>query len=119
MYDKIFINSLEIYFNIGLTEEERAFPQKLKFSLECEIEKLSKGITFEDTICYDRVCQEVQRVAKSCSWVLIEDLAFAIFENSFHKFSVLKVLKIKIDKFIVPNTNSCGIEFKRTREEIL
>lgn len=119
MSDKIFIDSLEIYFNIGLSNEERAFPQKLKFSLECEIEKLSKGVKLEDTICYDTLAREVTSVAKSKDWVLLEDLVFAIFESAFSKFNNLKTLNIKIDKFVVPNTKSCGIEFKRSREEIL
>lgn len=117
MNDLVFVKDLNLYTCIGYTEAERAFPQKLLANLECGVKAFKRGLALEDTICYDTISTLFIEITNENTWILLEDLALELALGAFTKFSNLTSIKIKIDKFIVPNPASTGIEIRRERKD--
>ena len=75
--DKIKITDLEVYYHVGVPDEERAKPQRLLISIEMEHDFASavSRDNLAETIDYYAVCQQVLTFGKDCHWQLIETLA--------------------------------------------
>src|SRR5260370_33067187 len=77
---KIAIVDLEVSWCVGVTEEERATPQRLLLTVEMDFDFSSASVSdrIEKTIDYHEVAQEMLKFGESRSWKLIEKLAVNI-----------------------------------------
>lgn len=110
----IHVRGLEIETRIGVPEAERAVPQVLKVDLE-----MTPAAAFEvmvdevgRTIDYHRVCVEVRKLAAGGERRLIETLASEIAGLVIRDFGARRV-RVRIRKFILPETEWVGVECVR------
>ncbi|MED7788549.1 dihydroneopterin aldolase [Francisella sp. 19X1-34] len=117
MQQSLFLNELEIYVNLGCSDEERAYKQMIKLDIELEFnENYSASDTdnLEETICYYTLRNNIQNFCNDISCNLIEYLAKQIFifiQKSYNNVRIryLKLIKtppvsqIKAASFIIRN----------------
>lgn len=82
MESTTYIEQLEIKVNLGVTPEERQYPQSIWLDMSWKTKTLPQGcITdhIDDTICYDQLIQEIKAHLKGQSFQLIEHLGYTLF----------------------------------------
>lgn len=118
MPDVIFIQQLELGAHIGVTDEERAEPQRLTVSLVLEPQR---GLTdlrdrINKTIDYAAVCLSVQKLAYSRPRNLVETLAEEIANHLLRRFALSRV-EVELHKYVLPDTASVGVRLERTLDQ--
>jgi FolB domain-containing protein len=80
MADKIHVRELVLPCRIGVTEEERAEPQRLMVDLTLELDLSEAGASdrLEDTLDYRLVERKVAGLVTGSSYALLERLAEAV-----------------------------------------
>ena len=80
LMDKIIINDLEVFYRIGVSEEERAAPQRLLISLEMtrDVSAAAAADDLTKTIDYYAVTRRLLAFGERRSWKLLEKLAVAL-----------------------------------------
>ena len=75
--DKIIINELEVFYRIGVSEEERAAPQRLLISVEMtrDVSAAAAADDLTKTIDYYSVARRLLGFGQGRSWKLLERLA--------------------------------------------
>ena len=78
--DTIVISDLEVFYRVGVTEAERAQPQRLLLSVELALDfkKASSSDDLAETIDYDALCQKLRQFGDGVHWSLIETLAVEV-----------------------------------------
>ncbi|HEX5222755.1 MAG TPA: dihydroneopterin aldolase [Verrucomicrobiae bacterium] len=113
---KITIVDLELFFHVGVPDEERAQPQKLLATIDMTYDFSSAAVTdrVTKTIDYAEVAQKVTRLGEGRNWKLIEKLATDIADlvlNEFHPEAVTVVVK----KFPLPQAGHVSVSVTQTR----
>jgi FolB domain-containing protein len=108
--NKIIIKDLEVFFHVGVPDEERAQPQRLLITVEMEYDfsEAAKTDDLTRTIDYFAVTQRLLKFGEGRSWKLIEKLAndiAAVVINEFHARGV----NMEIKKFIIPETKYVAV----------
>lgn len=100
--DKIKITELEVYYHVGVPDEERAKPQRLLITIEMEHDFTSAASrdNLAETIDYFAVCQQVLTFGKDCHWQLIETLAADIAAMVLEDFRP-KSVSVEVKKFVI------------------
>ncbi len=114
MPDVIIIEKLELGAHIGVTEEERAEPQRLTVSLTLEP---TRGLAdlrdrVNKTIDYSAVCLAVQKLGYARPRNLIETLAEEIATLLLRRFPVNRVV-VELHKYILADTEHVGVRIER------
>jgi dihydroneopterin aldolase len=114
--DIITIADLEVYYRIGVTDQERANPQRLLITVEMEkpLAKAAASDDLSDTIDYFAVCQRLLRFGDDCQWRLIEAVAGDIASMLLDEFGPDKVA-VMVKKFIIPETRHVAVKVFRAR----
>jgi len=107
---KITIADLEVFYCVGVTDEERAQPQRLllhvemflDFSVAASTDKLTK------TIDYFAVCQRLLKFGDGRSWRLIEKIAANIADMILSEFHPSAV-HVEVKKFIIPQARYVSV----------
>ena len=118
-YNKISINGLKINILIGHSEQERSFPQKVKFDCEILTDQWTHGSVNGDlssTICYQEVSNLITEISLSQPWILVEELLEEISNQIFNLYPLAEKLNLRISKYVVPNTESTGVEISRIKK---
>ena len=99
---KISIVDLEVFYRVGVPDEERAKPQRLLLTIEMELDfsKAAKTDSITDTIDYFAVSQRLLKFGEGKSWKLIEKLAADIQEMILTEFKPQSV-SIEVKKFVI------------------
>ena len=97
---KISIIDLEVFYRVGVADEERAKPQRLLLTIEMEgdFSKAAKTDLIEDTIDYFTVSQRILKFGEGKSWKLIEKLAADLYEMILADFKPDSV-SVEVKKF--------------------
>jgi dihydroneopterin aldolase len=100
--DKIRIVDLEVAYQVGVTEEERARPQRLLLSLEIEhdFKHAIAADNLADTIDYHAVAQRLLGFGEGCHWQLIETLAADIASMVVEEFRA-RAVTVEVKKFVI------------------
>ena len=112
--DKIRIVDLEVFFQVGVGDEERSRPQRLLISVEMEHD-FTSAISRDDlaeTVDYHAVCQQIINLGEGCHWHLIETLAAdiaALVKGEFKPRSI----QVEVKKFIIPQAAHVSVIVKR------
>ena len=114
MPDHITIKDLEVWFHVGVPDEERTKPQRLLITIEMTHDLGPSGASdnLTDTIDYFAVCQAVRALGQARSWKLIEALADDICMLVLDQFSP-SVVRVAVKKFILPDTRWVSVEMIR------
>ena len=112
--DTIFITDLTVWYSVGVTELERAQPQRLLLTIEMGSDFTAAAASDDlgRTIDYYAVCQRLLRFGEGRSWKLIETLAVdiaAMVQTGFHAEKVT----VEVKKFIIPEADHVGVRVAR------
>ena len=114
--DKIIIKDLEVDARIGVTETERARPQRLLITVELERDLAEAARTDSDaaTTRYDTVADVVRKIATERPHKLIEAVAGEVAESILvHKLASAATVEVK--KFSVPKSQYVSVQIHRTQ----
>jgi dihydroneopterin aldolase len=112
--DKIIIQDLEVNAHIGVTEAERAQPQRLLITVELERDLAKAGRTDAEaaTTPYDLVANAIRQVATARPHKLIEAVAEEIAGAILMRRQAVAVT-VQVKKFSVPGTHHVAVEIRR------
>src|SRR4051812_19391091 len=102
--DIITIKDLEVFYCVGVPDEERATPQRLLLTVEMEHDFHAAAVEDElsDTIDYFSVSQRLLKFGDGVHWKLIETLAVDLAQMILEEFGPRSV-EVEVKKFILPN----------------
>jgi dihydroneopterin aldolase len=114
--DIITLQDLEVFYHIGVPDEDRVHPQRLLISVEMEtdITLAAAGDDLNHTINYYAVSQRLLSLGKGRSWRLLETLAVHIAEMVLRDFGPRRV-HVEIKKFIIPEARHVSVRISRPR----
>ena len=113
---KITIVDLEVFLNVGVTDEERAKPQRLLLTVDLEFDFSSAAISdrVTKTIDYFAVAQHLLKFGEGRSWKLIEKLATELADEVLSKFRPQGVM-VEVKKFPLPQARYVSVSLTRGR----
>ena len=113
---KLVVRDLSLSCHIGLTDEERIRPQRLKLNLELTLNPIPVlNDEIDETINYGVLVKKVRNVCVETKVKLLETLANDISETCFFDDRI-KVVHMRIEKLDrYPDVAGVGIEITRTR----
>ena len=114
--DLITISDLEVHYRVGVTEAERAQPQRLLLSVAMEHDFTQAGGSDDlaDTIDYHAVAQQLLHFGDDCHWELLETLATDIASMILDDFKARRVT-VEVKKFIIPHARYVSVRLTRPR----
>jgi len=118
MNSKISIVDLEVFYHVGVPDEERAKPQRLLLTVEmdCDFSKAAESDGIDDTIDYFAVSQRLLKFGDGRSWKLIEKLAADIADMILAEFK-LQGITVEVKKFPIPQAKHVSIVLTQRRKK--
>ena len=115
--DRITISDLEVSFQVGITEQERARAQRLLITLEMDHDFTAAAArdNLADTIDYAAVTDRLLHFGNGCHWELIETLAAEIATMVLEEFRPHRVT-VEVKKFIIPQARHVSVRLTRARK---
>ena len=112
--DSIVINDLEVFYRVGVPDEERASAQRLLITVEMErdFQRAAATDDLHQTIDYFAVSQRIIKLGESRSRKLIESVAVQIAEMIKRDFKAMAVT-VEVKKFIIPQTRYVSVKVRR------
>lgn len=106
----IAIVDLEVFYRVGVPDEERAQPQRLLLTVEMETDFsiATKNDSIADTIDYFAVTQQLLRFGENREWRLIEKLASDVADLVLAEFRP-DVVRVEVKKFVLPQTKHVAV----------
>ncbi len=113
---KITIADLEVFYSVGVTEEERAQPQRLLLYIELAFDftGAAAGDRLNRTIDYFAVCQRLLNYGHNRSWRLIEKLAVNLAEMLLSEFHP-EAVNVEVKKFAIPQARYVSATWSQSR----
>ncbi len=113
---KIAIVDLEVFYHIGVPDEERAKPQRLLVSVELNLDFAAAAISdrIERSINYYEIAQELLKFGEGRSWKLIEKLVTNIAETIMVKYKP-QAVTVVVKKFPIPQASYVSASVTRVR----
>ncbi len=112
--DTITIKDLEVYFCVGVTEEERAKPQPLQITIEMRHD-FARAAARDDlsyTVNYFDVAKHVSAYGEGKSWKLIETLVIEL-ANLIRKDFGSGQVAVEVKKFILRDAKYVSVRVVR------
>ena len=115
--DRITITDLEVFYQVGVTEEERQQPQRLLITVELDHDFTSAAArdNLADTIDYAKVADRLLHFGNGCHWELIETLASEIAAMVLDEFGV-RMVAVEVKKFVIPQARHVSVRLARGRK---
>jgi FolB domain-containing protein len=113
---KISIVELEVFYCVGVTDQERAEPQRLLITVDMSLDFSSAAVSdrIERTINYAEVAQELFTYGQGRSWKLLEKLVANIADLIMARYKPLAVA-VEVKKFSLPKAKHVSVSLTRTR----
>lgn len=113
---RISIVDLEVFFCIGVTEQERAVPQRLLISVDMgfDFTLAAQSDRVEKTINYFDVTQDILKYGEGRNWKLLEKLAVNLADLILSRYRPDDIA-IEIKKFIIPQARYVSVSLARRR----
>jgi len=111
---RITIVDLEVFFNVGVPDEERAKPQRLLVTVEMEYDFsfAARSDRINKTIDYSEVARQVLKFGEGRSWKLIEKLSTDLADMILSRLTPQSVT-VEVKKFPVPQAGSRIVTWQR------
>jgi FolB domain-containing protein len=112
----ISIIDLEVFYHVGITDEERAKPQKLLLTVDMEYDFSSAAVSgrIERTIDYFAVSQRLLALGEKRKWKLIETVATDIADKIIAEFRPENVT-VEVKKFVIPEARYVSVSLTKER----
>jgi dihydroneopterin aldolase len=112
---KITLTDLEVFYCVGVTEAERAKPQRLLLTVELtrDFAAAAANDDLSQTIDYAGVAQVLLKYGEGRSWKLLEKLASNLAEMILEKFRPQAVM-VEVKKFVIPQARYVSVSLERT-----
>jgi 7,8-dihydroneopterin aldolase/epimerase/oxygenase len=112
--DQIILRDLEVFYRVGVPDEERAQSQRLLLTVEMEVDVRAAAATDDlaQTIDYFAVSRRLLRLGEGRSWRLIETLAQDIAELVLAEFKARSV-SVEVRKFILQEARYVAVRVRR------
>ncbi len=113
---RVNIVDLEVFYQVGVTDEERAKPQRLLITVEMDFDFTAAALSdrIEKTINYFDVAQELLKYGERRSWKLLEKLAANIADHIMARFRP-ETVQVEVKKFPIPEARYVSVIVARTR----
>ena len=114
----ITIVDLEVFYRVGVTDEERARPQRLLLTLDMKFDFSSAAVSgrLGRTIDYHEVAKHLFKLGETRSWRLIESTATDIANKILADFRPESVT-VEVKKFSIPEARYVSVSLTRQRLE--
>ncbi len=115
MGDTIFIRNLEVWARVGVPDEERALPQKLRVSASFrgpDFKEAAAQDAMEASVDYAAVAERIKAVAAERPRQLLETLGEEIAAALLADFAIKRV-EIDLLKFVLPDAEWVGVRLER------
>jgi len=114
--DKIVVKDLEVDAHIGVTESERAEPQRLLVTVELECSLAEAGRTDHEysTTPYDVVAEMIHKTASERPRKLAETLAADIAKIILYR-KLAQAVTVEVKKFSVPRSKYVSVQIHRSQ----
>ena len=112
--DQIVIKDLEVFYRVGVSEQERAQPQRLLLTVEMAhpFAAAAGRDDLEQTINYYTVAQRLLRFGEARSWKFIETVAVEIAAVVLREFAPKRV-SVEVKKFVLPEAACVSVRVSR------
>ena len=112
----ITIVDLEVFYRVGVTDEERSRPQRLLLTIDIKFDFSSAAVSgrIARTIDYHEVAKHLFKLGENRAWRLIESVATDIANKilaDFHPESVT----VEVKKFSIPEARYVSVSLTRQR----
>src|SRR2546425_3814699 len=113
---KITIVDLEVFYCVGVTDEERAQPQRLLVTVDMSFDFSSASVSdrVEKTINYHEVAKDLLKHGEGRSWKLVEKLAANLADYVLAKYKPQAVM-VEVKKFPIPQARYISVSLTRAR----
>ena len=113
---KITIVELEVFYCVGVPDEERAKPQRLLLTVDMEFDFSSAAMNdrVTKTIDYMVVAQKLLKFGENRSWKLIEALATDIADLILTEYHPENVM-VEVKKFPIPQAQFVSVSLSKSR----
>jgi len=113
---RISIVDLEVFYQVGVTDEERAKPQRLLITVEMDLDFSTAALSdrLEKTINYFDVAQELLKFGNNRNWKLLEKLTANVADFIMARFKPENVT-VEIKTFSIPQARYVSVALARTR----
>lgn len=114
---KITVTDLEVFFCVGVSDEERAKPQRLLVTVDMAFDFSSAATSdrIEKTINYQDVADRILTYGEGRNWKLIERLASNIADYVLSEYRPEAVL-VEVKKFTIPQARHVSVSVTKTRQ---
>ena len=114
MSDIIGIRDLEVFYHVGVPDEERAKSQRLLVTVDMDHDFTASAETDDltQTIDYHAVTQRLLHFGKGREWKLIEKLAIEIATCLREEFGAAMV-RVEVKKFVIPQARWASVKVER------
>lgn len=111
---RITIVDLEVFFNVGVPDEERAKPQRLLLTVDMDFDfsRAARADRITETIDYFAVAQRLLKFGEGRSWKLIEKLAADMADAVLSEFKPQRVT-VEVKKFPIPQASYVSVSLTR------
>ena len=113
-HDCISIEQLEVFARVGVTENERGFPQRLTLTISVWPDKSFDNL--EDDIAqtanYSTICAAARDFTRDHSSKLVETLAAQLASHLLQIFPIRKVC-VELRKFVLPDAKHVSVILTR------
>ena len=112
----ITIVDLEVFYRVGVTEEERARPQRLLLTIDMKFDFSSAAVSGRvgRTIDYQEVAKHLFKLGEARNWRLIESVATDIANRILADFRPESVT-VEVKKFSIPEARYVSVSLTRQR----
>ena len=120
--DRIIIRDLAFFAYHGVYEEEARLGQRFYFDLDCYLDLKAAGLSDDehDTVRYDHIAQEVERIVTTQRFKLIEALAEQVARALLIRFSKIQSVQVRLRKPEAPVpaiVKDIAVEITRSRKD--
>jgi dihydroneopterin aldolase len=112
----IAIVDLEVFYRVGISDEERAQPQRLLLTVDIKFDFTAAAISgrIGRTIDYYEVSQRLLKLGENRSWRLIESVATDVANKILSEFQPDSVT-VEVKKFSIPEARYVSISLTKQR----
>jgi FolB domain-containing protein len=113
---RISIVDLEVQFCVGVSDAERAKPQRLLLTVEINLDFTAAATSdrVERSINYQNVVDDLLKFGVGRNWRLLEKLATNIGDAILLRYKPDSVL-VEVKKFVVPQARYVSVTVMKTR----
>jgi dihydroneopterin aldolase len=113
---KITIVDLEVFYHVGVPDEERSKPQRLLLTVDMAFDFSAAALNdrVAKTIDYFAVAQQLLKFGEGRSWKLIEAVAMDVADLVLTEFRPENVM-VEVKKFPIPQAHYVSVSLVKSR----